>query len=108
VQQLFQCGGSQGPDTGDRRKLGSVCIQQIVQTTKSRTDSTRGDVADAWQGQQDVHLLFGLRRPASSRRGTVSRLLHTTVYFSDLAPFCYRVNQVRRISGTATGQDRHA
>jgi hypothetical protein len=74
-----------------------------MQAAKARTDGTRGDVADAWQGQQDVHLLFGLSRPASSRRGTVSRLLHTTMYFSDLAPFCYRVNQVRRISGSATG-----
>src|SRR6266700_5683256 len=98
MQQLFQCGGSQGPDTGDRRKLGSVCIQQIVQTAKSRTDSASSDMADAWQGQQDVHLLFGLSRPAASHRWTVSRLLHTTVSFSDLAPFCYRVNQVRRIS----------
>ena len=95
MQQLFQCGGSQGPDTGDRRKLGGVCIQQVVQTAKARTDSTRGDVADARQGQQDVHLLLGLSRPAASHRGTVSRLFHTTVYFSDLAAFCYRVHQVR-------------
>src|SRR6266566_8110651 len=103
MQQLFQCGGSQGPDTGDRRKLGGVCIQQIVQTAKARTDSTSGDRADAWQGQQDVHLLFGLSRPTSSHRGTVSRMLHTSVYFSDLAAFCNHVNQVRRISWTATG-----
>ena len=103
MQQLFQCSGSQRPNTGDRRKLGSVCIQQIVQTAKARTDSTRGDVADAWQGQQDVQLLFGLSRPASSHRWTLSRLLHTSVSFSDLAPFCYRVHQVRRISGSATG-----
>ena len=103
MQQLFQRSGSQGPDTRDRRKLGSVCIQQVVQTAKARTDSTSGDEADAWQGQQDVHLLFGLRRPASSHRWTLSRLLHTSVYFSDLAAFCYRIHQVRRISGTATG-----
>ena len=95
MQQLFQCSGSQGPDTGDRRKLGGVCIQQVMQTAKACTDSTSCDMADAWQGQQDVHLQFGLSRPASSRRGTMSRLLKATVYFSGLAPFCYRVHQVR-------------
>jgi hypothetical protein len=94
MQQLFQCGGSQGSDTWDRRKLGGVCIQQVVQSAKARTDSTSGDVADARQGQQDVHLLFGLRRPASSRRGTVSRLLQETAYFPDLAAFGYRVHQM--------------
>jgi hypothetical protein len=103
MQQLFQCGGLQGPDTGDRRKLGCVCMQQVVQTSKARTNCTRGDVADAWQGQQDVQLLFGLSRPASPSRGTVSRLLQATVYFSDLAAFCYRVNQLCRISRSATG-----
>jgi hypothetical protein len=96
-------GGSQGPNTWDRRKLGSVCMQQIVQTAKARTDGTSGDEADARQGQQDVQLLFGLRRPAASRRGTMSCLLHTSVSFSDLTAFCYRVHQVRRISRTATG-----
>ncbi len=94
MQQLFQCGGSQGPDTWDRRKLVGVCIQQIVQTAKARTDSTSGDVADAWQGQQDVHLLFGLRRPAASHRGTVSCLLQETAYFPDLAAFCYRIHKM--------------
>ena len=103
MQQLFQRSGSRGPDTGDRRKLGGVCIQQVMQTAKARTDSTRGHGADAWQGQHDLHLLFGLSRPASSCRGTVSRLLDTTMPFSDLAPFGYRIDQVRRISGSATG-----
>src|SRR5205809_603127 len=103
MQQLLQCGGSQGPDTWDRRKLGGVCIQQVMQTAKSCTDSTSCDMADAWQGQQDVHLLFGLSHSAASHRGTVSRLLHTTMYFSDLAAFCYHVHQVRRISRSAAG-----
>ena len=103
MQQLFQRSGSRGPDTGDRRELGGVCIQQVMQTAKSRTDSACRDGADAWQGQHDVHLLFGLRRPASSCRGTVSRLLNTTMHFPGLAAFCYRIDQVRRISGSATG-----
>ena len=103
MQQLFQRGSSQRSDTGDRRKLGGVCIQQVVQTAKARTDSTSGDMADAWQGQQDVHLLFGLSRPASPRRGTVSYWLPTSVYLSDLAAFCYGVHQLRRISWSVTG-----
>src|SRR2546430_2261871 len=103
MQQLFQRSGSRGPDTGNHRKLGAVSIQQVMQTAKSRTDSARSDGADAWQGPHDVHLLFRLSRPAPSCRGTVSRLLNTTMYFSDLAAFCYRIDQVRRISGSATG-----
>src|SRR6266567_2977387 len=103
MQQLLQRSGPRGPDTGDRRKLGGVCIQQVMQTAKARTDSARGDGADAWQGQHDVHLLFGLRRPAASCRGTVSRLLNTTMSFSDLAAFRDRIDQVRRILRSATG-----
>src|SRR5258708_20618847 len=103
MQELFQRSGSRGPDTGDRRKLGGVSIQQVMQTAKSRTYSARGHGADAWQRQHDLHLLFGLSRPTSSCRGTMSRLLDTTMHFSNLAPFCYRIDQVRRISGSATG-----
>src|SRR5207302_1689297 len=103
MQQLFQRSGSRGPDTGDRRKLGGVGAQQVMQTAKARTEGARGGGADAWQGQQDVQLLFGLRRPASSCRGAVRRLPNTTMHFSDLAPFGHRIDQVRRLSGSTTG-----
>ena len=103
MQQLFQRSGSRGPNTGNRRKLGGVCMQQVMQTAKSRTYSVRGNGADAWQGQHDVHLLFGLSPPASFCRGTVSRLLNMAMPFADLAPFGYRIDQVCRISGFATG-----
>src|SRR6266699_1291917 len=103
MQQLFQRSGSRGPDTGDHRKLGGVSIQQVMQTAKARTDSARGGGADAWQGQHEVHLLFRLSLPVPSCGGTVSRLLNTTMHFSDLATFCYHIDQVRRISGSATG-----
>src|SRR5947208_15820028 len=56
VQQLFQCSGACRGDTGDRRKLGGVSAEQLVQAAKARTDSACGDGADAWQGQHDLHL----------------------------------------------------
>src|SRR5579872_3148062 len=103
MQQLFQRSSSRGPDTGDRRKLGGVGAQQVMQAAKVRTEGACGAGADAWQGQQDVQLLFRLRRPAASCRGTVRRLPNTTMHFSDLAAFGYRIDQVRRLSGAATG-----
>ena len=106
MQQLFQRSGSRGPDTGDRRKLGGVSIQQIMQTAKSRTYSTRGNPADAWQGQYDLHLLLGLSSPAPSCRRSVSRGAVGRV--PDLALLGCRIDQVRRIYWSATGQDRHA
>jgi hypothetical protein len=100
VQQLFQSGGSRGPDTGDRRKLGGVSTQQVMQAAKPRAYSARGGTADARQGQHDLHLLLGQRGPAPPSRRAVSRI-------PDLALFCCTIDKVRRICRSAAGQDRH-
>src|SRR5450755_4683879 len=103
MQQLFQRSGPRGPDAGDRRKLGGVSTQQIMQVAKARTDSACGDGADARQGQHDLHLLLGLSSLAPSSSRAVSRLLNTTMHFSNLTPFCYSIDQVCRISRSTTG-----
>lgn len=93
VQQLFQCDGAGGPDTGNRCQGGGVSAQQVVQAAKSRTDSARGDGTYARQRQQDLHLLLGLSSPVSPCRGAVSRLVNANMHFSDLALFCCRIDQ---------------
>src|SRR5437868_4210934 len=50
VQQLLQRSGPRGSNTGDRRKLGGVGAQQVMQAAKPRAYRARGSPADAWQG----------------------------------------------------------